>query len=163
MKFLKFIIIFYLLLSSCKIFSQVIDAVSGASLYYNNRSLSKKEIIDLILYKHNDRVLVVSTTNVDGSPNTGVFTLTAIDTILMIYGGDNQQTIKNIKRTKNALVTLYKIPYKGEIYSKHIGARIYVRLIDNKEKILQLEKKKGVKDEAGMWYFLEMISIKPLG
>lgn len=144
-------------------FSQDVDAISGASTYNNGREFSKEEIVDLVLNRFNNRVLVVGTTNADGTPNSGIFTLTAIDSVLMIYGGDSQLTILNLKRTKTALVTLYKIPYKGEIYSKHLGARITVKLIEDKNKIKFLEDKKGVGEEAGMWYFLEIVNIRPLG
>lgn len=154
-----------LILVSCSVIlhSQDVDAISGASIYNNGRQLSREEIIDLILNKHNDRVLVIGTTNVDGTPNSGIFTLTSIDSILMIYGNNDQLTVRNLKRTKTALVTLYKIPYKGEIYSKHLGARITVELIEDKNRIKFLEEKKGIGKEVGMWNFLKIVKIKPLG
>lgn len=140
-----------------------VDAVSGASTFYATKLLEKGTLLDFIQNRFFDRVVIFATTNPDGTPNSGVFTLTAIADKIMIYGSDEQQTIRNLKRTKIGLVTLYIVPQKGEHWSKHAGARIAVRLIDDPAVVRRLEKQKGVGPEAGSWYFLDIVSIRPLG
>jgi len=140
-----------------------VDAVSGASRYHATEGLSQAMVLDLVQNRFFDRVLIVGTTNPDQTPNAGIFTLTTVDDVLIIYGSDAQQTIQNLKTRKTALVTLYMLPRKGELWSKHRGARIRVRLIEDPARVKTLELKKGVGEEAGSWYFLEITRISPLG
>ncbi len=118
-----------------------VDGVCGASKknYYEKTSLTGEKLIELI--KSRDAAFVLSTTDEDGSPRAGVFIPGVVSDTVLKFGMAENQTAKNIKRSKKAVLTVYQLAKDKDGKNKHFGARLVLELIEGSGKVLQLKIK----------------------
>ena len=120
----------------------MVDGVAGASKknYYEKTSLTGEKLFEAI--KSCKVAFVLSTTNPDGSPNAGVFIPGVVSDSVLKFGMAQNQTALNIKRTKQAVLTVYQL-VEGESGKKnlHYGARLVLELVESEDKALHLKIK----------------------
>lgn len=106
----------------------VVDAQTQATIRIYTKELSMENIIALVNAGSDQRVLVIGTTNADGTPHAGVFNVSAKDDYIIINGRSNSSTCKNIENYKKAVILVYKKPTRDARWFDHVGARIWVEL-----------------------------------
>lgn len=123
--------------------AESVDGVASASKknFYEKTSLMDEKLLEVI--KGRNAAFVLSTTNADGSPNAGVFIPGVLSDTVLKFGMGENQTSMNIKRTKQAMLTVYQL-VAGESDKKnlHYGARLVLELIEIKDKVLHLKIKR---------------------
>jgi hypothetical protein len=109
----------------------VVDAQTQATLRIYTKELTMENIIKLVNADSDQRVLVIGTTNADGTPHAGVLDVSAKDHHIVINGRSNSNTCKNIERSKKAVIMVYKKPMRDARWFEHVGARLWVELIEH--------------------------------
>ena len=114
--------------------SEPVDAFSGASTrnHFVKSSLEAGEILKVI--ENKDAAFVLSTTNPDGSPNAAVFIPGVDSHSVLKFGLAQNQTLLNIERTKEAVLTVYRFLPDQPKGKRHQGARLVLELIEVKSK-----------------------------
>jgi len=136
--------------------ASVVDSKTQATLRIYTKELSKKEVLDLI--NNDDRVIVTSTTNADGTAHAGVFEVNALQEKIVINGNSKRLTCENIERSKVAIITVYKTPEKGVKWFRHVGARIWVKLIE--KEIIGRETEQS--EQTYCKYSMEIVSFRAI-
>jgi len=124
----------------------------------NSQIPTKEEVFELIQSNPADRVVVITTTNADGSVHASVVGIWVHDGVIKFRASSEIAIARNLQRSRGAVITLYKIPEKGVPLNKHKGARVWVKLIENKERKQALNEGKSLKSI----YALEVVKIKSL-
>lgn len=137
---------------------QDINNVIPQALESNSQIPSKEEVFELIRLNSTDRVVVVTTSNADNSPHASVVGIWVQNGVIKLKASSDIAITRNLQRTRNAVITLYKIPEKGLQLSKHKGVRVWVKLIKNKEREEALKAGKSLKS----YYSLEVVKIRSL-
>ncbi|MFC2155421.1 pyridoxamine 5'-phosphate oxidase family protein [Acidobacteriota bacterium] len=111
--------------------ASVVDARTKATIRIYTKELSMENIIKLVNADSDQRVLVIGTTNADGTPHAGVLNVSAKGQQIIINGLSNSNTCKNIERSKKAVIMVYKKPIRDAKWFEHVGARIWAELNEN--------------------------------
>jgi len=109
----------------------VVDARTQATIRIYTKELSMGNIIKFVNADSDQRVLVIGTTNADGTPHAGVLNVSATGHYIIINDLSNSNTCKNIERSKKAVIMVYKKPGRDDRWFEHVGARIWVELKKN--------------------------------
>lgn len=140
-----------------------VDTISKASTkyYYEKSALQGKDLVDAVNARSGS--FTYATTNEDGSPNLAVFGFGMIDEKYAMAGITASQSLENIKRNKIAVVSFYQYNPKAEDkLERNKGARLIIKLIEDKAKIDELKAKtQGKSNESTI--FFEIVQTKPLG
>jgi hypothetical protein len=131
--------------------ASVVDAKTQATAVIYTEKLTINEILTMINGSAWDRVVVISTVNPDGSPHAGVLEIKAIEGKIEMEGLSERMTCKNVERNQEAVITVYKRPVKGSKWFQNIGARLWVKLIDQ-EDVKRLSKR----------YLMEIIAFRAI-
>ncbi len=128
-------------------FGADVDGVAGASKknYYQQSSLTGDELLKVI--KNRDAAFVLSTTNPDNSPNAGVFIPGVVSDSVLKFGMAKNQTALNIKRTRKAVLTVYRLLPDQSGKHRHQGARLILELLEGEKaqqsaRIIQMKIKR---------------------
>lgn len=138
-----------------------IDSISAASktYYYEKSGLKDKALIEAINQRKG--ASTVATTNADGSPNLAVVVPGVADDNTLMFGIAESQTKKNIEERKLAVLSVYIYnPTAAEKTDRNIGAKVVLKLVEDKAKIKELTEKTKSKEGT---IFMEMVKVMPLG
>ncbi len=125
----------FLALSAAPSFgTEDVDAIASASkkFYYAKSSLTG-EMLQRLINSH-QAAFVLSTTNPDNSPNAGFFIPEMLSDSTIKFGLADNQTRRNIERTRKAVLTVYKSSPDADGKTRHQGARLILRLDEKKSK-----------------------------
>jgi hypothetical protein len=111
----------------------VVDAETQATVLIYTKELTMENIIKLVNADTDQRVLIIGTTNADGTPHAGVLNVSAKGHHIIINGRSTSNTCKNIERSKKAIIMVYKKPIRDARWFEHVGARIWIELIENRK------------------------------
>ncbi len=111
--------------------TEQVDAFTSASKknHFSNTCLKGDALMKVI--KNHDAAFVLSTTNPDNSPNAAVFMPGIVSENTLKFGLADNQSRKNIERTKKAVLTVYKLSYNKTGKNKHQGARLFLELVED--------------------------------
>ncbi len=129
------------------------DVFTGASTksHFKENSLTGKSLQQVI--NSHDAAFVLSTVNPDNSPNAAVFIPAMASDSEIKFGLAENQSRKNIERTKRAVLTVYRYLPKESRENRHQGARL----------ILELDEKQSVDKTTHKMLIMKIRQILPLG
>ena len=140
-----------------------VDSISKASTkaFYEQSSLKGQELVDAVNARTG--TFTYATTNEDGSPNLAIFGFGMIDENYAMAGISENQTLQNLKRNKIAVVSFYQYDATAtDKFERNKGARLVIKLVEDKDKIDELKKKTEGKSNENTTFF-EIVEVKPLG
>lgn len=138
-----------------------VDSISSASVtnYYQESSLKGEALFDAL--RERRCAIVVSTTNVDGSPNGAVVIPGVANESTLMFGMAENQTKVNLIERKYAVITAYIYnPDAPEKLKRNVGARIIVSYIADPAEIKRLLKETGAREGT---IFVKIEEVLPLG
>ncbi|WP_040210163.1 hypothetical protein [Clostridium polynesiense] len=139
------------------------DSISKAStkVFYEKGSLTGQALVDSINKREGS--VTIATTNPDGSPNLAVAVPGAINDKYLVMGLAPNQTLENFKNHKIGVISYYIYnPAAQEKNDRNKGARLVVKMVEDKDTKEKLKKEAGEKANDNS-LFLEIVEVKPLG
>lgn len=138
-----------------------VDSISAASktYFYEKSALKDNALLEAI--KQRKGASTVATTNVDGSPNLAVVVPGLADDNTLMFEMAENQTKVNVQDRKIAVLSVYIYnPTAAEKTERNVGAKVVLKLVEDKDKIKQLTEKTKAKEGT---IFMEMVKTMPLG
>lgn len=138
-----------------------VDSISSASkvYYYKSSSLTGQALLDAITQKKG--AVAIATTNADNTPNIATVIPDVVDANILMFGITDNQTRHNIRERKIAVMSFYIYnPDAADKSIRNSGARIILRIIEDKAKIKELLLKTKKADDTT---FMEIVKVLPVG
>lgn len=138
------------------------DAVSSASMFLTEAIYTEENIAEAFAIP--GAAIVISTVNVDGTPNASIMLTSVVDDeTIAITSGMGNQTVENINERKYAVFTIYLVDTTGAGVGE--GARVVTELIEDTgavaEKQAAYEERTGAEVD-GRTLFLKVVRVLPL-
>lgn len=129
------------------------DAFTGASKtsYYSETSLTGDALHKVI--NNHQAAFVLSTTDPDNSPHAAVFIPAMASGSEVKFGLADNQTRRNIERTKKAVLTVYRFLPDETRKKRHKGARL----------ILELDENQSAEKNTHKMIIMKIQKVLPLG
>jgi len=134
------------------------DKATSQTLENKGLSPSESDVINLIMSHPADRIVAITTVNPDNSPHISTVGIFVHNGLIKFRASGKIAIARNLQRTKEAIITLYKMPEEPLPLSQHSGARVWVKLLANKKRDEALKQGKSIKSI----YSMDIIKIKPL-
>ncbi len=129
------------------------DVFTGASTknHFTENSLTGEALKQVI--NDHQAAFVLSTTNPDNSPNAAVFIPAMASDSTIKFGLAKNQSRRNIERTKQAVLTVYRYLPQENRQNRHQGARL----------ILELDEQKSETKKSHKMIIMKIKQVLPLG
>ncbi|MCP4156984.1 MAG: hypothetical protein GY757_55240 [bacterium] len=124
----------------------------------NGHITTETDVLNLIRSHPAERIVAITTVNPDNSPHISTVGIFVQDELIKFKASDKIAIARNLQRTKKAVITLYKVPEGPLPLKQHTGARIWVKLLADKNRDDALKEGKSIKS----FYSMEIVKIEPL-
>ncbi len=119
---------------------------------------TETDVLNLIRSHPAERIVAVTTVNPDNSPHISTVGIFVRDGLIKFRASSKIAIARNLQRTQKAVITVYKVPEGPLPLKGHTGARVWVKLLADKERDDQLKEGKSIKS----FYAMEIVKIEPL-